>query len=261
MTTPQANDDVGLAPRPGEADDARPAPTSSASREVVGLHRRMLDSVGEAIASGRYEPGRRLTLEELQREHGVSRTVARDTMRVLETMSLVTSRRRVGIVVQDSSEWNVYDPQLVRWRLASARRDEQYASLTELRIAVEPVAAAGAARRASGRERVELTRLAADLRRLGEGGDLEAFLAADIAFHRLILRSSGNEMFAALDGMVSEVLTSRTRQGLMPFHPRDEALEAHQGVAAAIGDGDAAGAESSMREVLHEVRKALRLNP
>ncbi|WP_246036557.1 FadR/GntR family transcriptional regulator [Sinomonas susongensis] len=220
----------------------------------------MLDAVGEAICSGRYEAGRRLTLEELQREHGVSRTVARDTMRVLETMSLVTSGRRVGIVVQDPSRWNVYDPQLVHWRLASDRRDEQYASLTELRIAVEPVAAGGAARRASGTQRLELVRLAAELQRLGQGGDLEAFLAADIAFHRLILRSSGNEMFAALDGMVSEVLTSRTRQGLMPFHPRDEALEAHHRVAQAIADGDAARAESAMREVLHEVRAALHLN-
>ena len=223
MTTPQANDDGG----PGlkaASDDARLAPPSSGSSDAIGLHRRMLDSIGEAIASGRYAPGHRLTLEELQREHGVSRTVARDTMRVLETMNLVTSRRRVGIVVQDASQWNVYDPQLVRWRLASERRDEQYASLTELRIAAEPVAAAGAARRASGSQRTELLRLAVELARLGEVGDLEAFLAADIAFHRLILRSSGNEMFAALDGMVSEVLTSRTRQGLMPFHPREEAL-------------------------------------
>ncbi|KHL03597.1 transcriptional regulator [Sinomonas humi] len=242
-------------------DDARLAPPSSASPDAVGLHRRMLDSIGEAIASGRYAPGHRLTLEELQREHGVSRTVARDTMRALETMNLVTSRRRVGIVVQEAAKWNVYDPQLVRWRLASERRDEQYASLTELRIAVEPVAAAGAARRGSGDQRMELLRLAAELERLGAAGDLEAFLAADIAFHRLILRSSGNEMFAALDGMVSEVLTSRTRQGLMPFHPRNEALDAHRHVAEAIGDGDAARAESSMRDVLQEVRTALRLNP
>jgi DNA-binding FadR family transcriptional regulator len=225
-----------------------------------GLHRRMLDAVGEAIASGRYEPGFRLTLDELQREFGVSRTVARDTMRVLETMNLVTSRRRVGIVVQDPAQWNVYDPQLVRWRLTSPRRDEQYASLTELRIAVEPLAAAGAARRASGSQRIELTRLAADLRRLGESGDLDAFLDADIAFHRLILSSSGNEMFAALEGMVAEVLTSRTRQGRMPFHPRDEALDAHERAAAAIARGDANDAEASAREILHEVRGALNLS-
>ena len=81
--------------------------------------------------------------------------------------------------------------------------------------------------------------LAADLRRLGEAGDLEAFLAADIEFHRLLLQSCGNEMFLALEGMVAEVLTSRTQQGLMPFKPRDEALQAHEDVAAAVAGGDA----------------------
>src|SRR5438445_1654204 len=131
MTTAPANDRAGGAPAP-EGD--RPP----GAGDGAGLHRRMLDTIGGAIASGQLAPGRRLTLEELQLEFGVSRTVARDTMRALETMNLVTSRRRVGIVVQDPARWNVYDPQLVRWRLRSPRRDEQYASLTELRIAVEP---------------------------------------------------------------------------------------------------------------------------
>ncbi|WP_415857075.1 FadR/GntR family transcriptional regulator [Sinomonas sp. G460-2] len=225
-----------------------------------GLHRRMLDALGEAIASGRLEPGHRLTLDALQREFGVSRTVARDTMRALETMNLVQSRRRVGIVVQDPSRWNVYDPQLVRWRLSSPRRDEQYSSLTELRIAVEPLAAAGAARRATSAQRAELAGLAAELRTFGEAGDLESFLATDIAFHRLIVRSSGNEMFAALDGMIAEALTGRTRQGRMPFHPRDEALDAHARAAEAIAHGNPGVAEGAMREVLHEVRAALNLD-
>lgn len=226
----------------------------------VGLHERMLDTLGERIASGHLAPHTRLTLEDLQREFRVSRTVARDTMRVLDSMNLVSSRRRVGIVVQEPSRWNVFDPKLVRWRLASARREEQYSSLTELRVAVEPIAAAGAARRATPAQKAQLAGLAAELRRLGEAGDLEAFLAADIAFHRLVLRSCGNEMFAALDGMIAEVLTSRTRQGLMPFHPRPEALAAHESVADAVARGDATGAEDSMHDVVSEVRRAMGLD-
>jgi DNA-binding FadR family transcriptional regulator len=227
--------------------------------EGGGLHERMLDTLGERIASGLLAPGTRLTLEDLQHEFGVSRTVARDTMRVLESMNLVYSRRRVGIVVLDEARWNVYDPKLVRWRLATGRREAQYASLTELRVAVEPIAAAGAARRATPAQRAQLAALAAELRRLGEAGDLEAFLAADIAFHHLILHSSGNEMFAALDGMVAEVLTSRTRQGLMPFQPRPEALEAHEDVAAAVHSGRTIDAEEAMRRVVVEVRHAMGL--
>lgn len=224
------------------------------------LHERVLDAIGIALASGELSPGSRLTLEELQRDYGVSRTVARDAVKVLESMNLVYSRRRVGIVVQRRELWNVFDPKLVRWRLASDRSARQYNSLTELRIAVEPIAAAGAARRASAAERSQLVAIAADLRRLGEAGELEAFLAADIAFHRLLLQSCGNEMFTALEGMVAEVLTSRTRQGLMPFKPRPEALDAHEEVAAAVAGGDATAAETAMLHILDEVRNAMGLH-
>lgn len=234
-----------------EVHDGGPAPATQG---------RVIEAVGVAIASGKLAPGTRLTLEGLQHDYGISRTVARDTMKVLESMNLVYSRRRVGIVVQESSLWNVFDPNLVRWRLASDRRDLQYSSLTELRIAVEPIAAAGAARRASAAERAQLVALAADLRKLGEAGDLQAFLAADIAFHQLLLRSCGNEMFRALDGMIAEVLTSRTRQGLMPFKPRNEALKAHEDVASAVAGGDTAEAERAMHHILDEVREAMGLH-
>lgn len=237
----------------GDADDAHDGGSSPA------MHERVLEAVGIAVASGSLPPGSRLTLEGLQQEYGISRTVARDTMKVLESMNLVYSRRRVGIVVQERSLWNVYDPKLVRWRLASDNRAEQYSSLTELRIAVEPIAAAGAARRASAAERAKLLSLAADLRRLGEAGNLEGFLAADIEFHRLLLHSCGNEMFTALEGMVAEVLTSRTKQGLMPFKPRNEALQAHEDVAAAVAGGDAVTAETAMHHILDEVRNAMGL--
>lgn len=223
------------------------------------MHERVLEAVGSAIAEGILPSGTRLTLEGLQQDHGVSRTVARDVMKVLESMNLVYSRRRVGIVVQERSLWNVFDPNLVRWRLNSPQRELQYSSLTELRIAVEPIAAAGAARRASAAERARLVFLAAELRRLGEAGELEAFLAVDIEFHSLLLRSCGNEMFAALEGMVAEVLTSRTKQGLMPFKPRNEALQAHEDVAAAVSRGDAVMAETAVHHILDEVRNAMGL--
>ncbi|MGK3954918.1 FadR/GntR family transcriptional regulator [Arthrobacter sp. R4] len=237
--------------------DAETADDGGAS---PAMHERVLEAVGIAIASGSLPPGSRLTLDLLQQEYGISRTVARDTMKVLESMNLVYSRRRVGIVVQERALWNVYDPKLVRWRLASDNSAEQYSSLTELRIAVEPIAAAGAARRASAAERAKLLSLAGDLRRLGEAGDLEGFLAADIEFHRLLLHSCGNEMFTALEGMVAEVLTSRTKQGLMPFKPRNEALKAHEDVAAAVAGGDAVTAESAMHHILDEVRNAMGLH-
>jgi DNA-binding FadR family transcriptional regulator len=113
------------------------------------LHDELLDTLGREIASGATAPGTALTLEQIGARFGVSRTVAREAMRLLESMRLITSRRRVGLVVRPPQEWDVYSPRLIRWRLDGPQRAEQLRTLTELRIAVEPIVA-GAAAAAAG---------------------------------------------------------------------------------------------------------------
>lgn len=225
---------------------------------AAGLHASVLDTLGARITSGELAEGDVLTLEGIQESFGVSRTVARETMRLLESKGLVASRRRVGITVQPRASWQVYDPRVIWWRLAGPGRDEQLRSLTELRIAVEPLAAGRAARTASAQQRGRVLELAAALRAQGEAGDLEAFLESDIAFHTLLLESCGNEMFGALTEVVAVVLRGRTTLGLMPHKPVPEALDLHEEVARAVADGRAEDAETAMRTLLAEVRQAMR---
>jgi len=221
------------------------------------LHTTVLDSLGRRITSGDVAAGAPLTLEAIGAEFGVSRTVAREVMRLLEGLGLVRSRRRVGLVVLGIESWNVLDPRVILWRLEGPGRDAQLRTLTELRHAVEPLAAAGAALRASDDERAELVATAARMRRLGEVGELEEFLALDVRFHELLLRASGNEMFGALAGVVAAVLSGRTHLGLMPASPVPEALDQHEAVARAVADGDAHAAEAAMSAIVGEVRRAL----
>lgn len=221
------------------------------------LQEPIVETLGREITDGTLRPGDRLTLEALQARFGVSRTVMRDGMQVLESLRMVYAKRRVGLVVQEPRFWNAYDRRVIRWRLAGPGRERQFTELTELRIAVEPLAAAGAARRAPDPDREEILRLAAELRRLGEAGDLEGFLQADIAFHSLLLHASGNSMFAELDGVVAEVLAGRTHQGMMPFQPREKALAEHEAVAFAVAAADGPGAEAHMQVLVDEVRAAL----
>ncbi len=221
------------------------------------LHSAVLDALGRSITSGDVAPGTPLTLEAIGAEHGVSRTVAREVMRLLEGLGLVRSRRRVGIVVLPMESWNVLDPRVIRWRLEGPGRDRQLRTLTELRHAVEPLAAAGAARHASPETRDELVDLATKMRVLGEHGDLTEFLALDIRMHELVLRSSGNELFGALAGVVAAVLSGRTHLGLMPASPVPEALDQHEEVARAVAAGDPAAAEAAMAAIVGEVRRAL----
>ncbi|MTG87984.1 FCD domain-containing protein [Cellulosimicrobium sp. BIT-GX5] len=221
------------------------------------LHTTVLDTLGRRITSGDAPAGTPLTLESIGTEFGVSRTVAREVMRLLEGLGLVRSKRRVGIVVLGIEDWNVLDPRVIRWRLEGPGRDAQLRTLTELRHAVEPLAAAGAARHATDAERAELVAAAARMRLLGEAGDLEEFLRLDVRFHEILLRASGNEMFGALAGVVAAVLSGRTHLGLMPASPVPEALDQHEAVARAVADADAEAAEAAMAAIVGEVRSAL----
>src|SRR5690242_541807 len=159
-----------------------------------GLHGQVLETLGPAITAGDYPPGSVLRTDELAQRFEVSRSVMREAVRVLESMYLVESRRRVGVTVRPKSEWNVYDPQVIRWRLAGADRPHQLRSLTVLRSAIEPVAAGLAALRATPDQCAALTGAALGMVSTSRGHQLDAYLRHDIDFHRIVLNASGNEM-------------------------------------------------------------------
>ena len=219
--------------------------------------RDVLDSLGRAIVTGEMAPGQSLTLEAIQSRYGVSRTLARDCVHTLESIGIVASRRRVGIVVQPREHWSALAPELVRWQLEADPRGPKLGALTELRAAIEPVAAAAAARRATEDQRSGLLALAAAIRAKGATGNVASYLDDDIAFHSLVLEASHNDTFKALTGIVAEVLSGRARLTGRVQVPQPEALELHERVASAIAAGDAATAESSMRDLVAEVRGAL----
>ncbi|MBA4865042.1 FadR family transcriptional regulator [Streptomyces sp. PSKA54] len=217
--------------------------------QAQGLHARVLETLGPAITAGEYKPGSVLRTDELAERLEVSRSVMREAVRVLESMHLVESRRRVGVTVRPVAEWNVYDPQVIRWRLAGADRPRQLRSLTVLRSAVEPVAAGLAARNATPEHCAELTECALGMVATSRGQQLEAYLVHDIAFHRVILNASGNEMFAHLGDLVAEVLSGRTHHQVMFKDPDPPAVRLHVQVAEAVREGDAARAEELTREI------------
>ncbi|WP_345941397.1 FCD domain-containing protein [Nesterenkonia sp. E16_10] len=215
------------------------------------------ETLGREIVDGVHQPGAVLTLESLQQRFGVSRTVARDSVKVLESHGLLYSKRRIGLVVTAAKHWDVMSPSVIAWRLASADARGAFFELTQLRIAVETEAAALAAARRTEVQAHQMLDLAATMRRLGESEQLTEFITADIAFHRLMLEAGGNSMFAALADVVAEVLTGRTKHGLMPTRPMPEALDAHDGVARAIADQDPREARRYMEVLVAEVRSAL----
>ncbi|WP_206066392.1 FCD domain-containing protein [Nonomuraea composti] len=228
--------------------------------KLQGLHGQVVDGLGRSLAAGELGAGEVLRLEDVQERFGVSRTVAREAVRVLESKRLVSSRPRVGVTVRPMSAWNLYDPQVIRWRLTSPGRETQLRELAELRAAVEPAAAALAARHADPAARQDLLAAAHALIAAARAGDRHGFVTADAAFHRVLLGASGNGMFAQLASVTEELLVARRDLLLLPERLDNPAVRRHLDVAAAVTEGraeDAALATARIVAAAHDEVKSL----
>ncbi|QCB94024.1 FadR/GntR family transcriptional regulator [Cellulomonas shaoxiangyii] len=223
------------------------------------MHTHVTDVLGQRLVSRALGPGEIVNLADIEAEFGISRTVAREAMRLLESLGMVEVRRRVGLIVADESHWDVLNPRVIEWRLAGPGREAQLRSLLDLRIAVEPTAARLAALNASDEQRERLLELTEALRDMGGRGlgESEEYLRADVGWHQTLLRASGNEMLAALDGVVEAVLVGRTRHGYSPQVPVGEVLDHHDTTARAVAARMPEAAEVCCRSLVTRVRAEL----
>lgn len=220
------------------------------SEQSASTYSQVVDQIGIAICDRVLIPGTVVTVEELEAATGASRSVVRESTRVLAAMGLLRPKKRVGLQVLDESEWNLFDPHVIRWRLSGTDRDAQVRSLLEVRMAIEPEAARLAARNASAEQAGRIMSAAGRLWSTGLDGEQVAFLRDDAEFHGLILQASGNSMFAKLSDVIHEALRERALHQLheKPIDLHDVKL--HVDIAGHIMRRDEQNAWECAREII-----------
>jgi DNA-binding FadR family transcriptional regulator len=215
-----------------------------------GLHGQLVQQLGQMIVSGDLGADRPLVPEEIGQRFEVSRTVVRESLRVLEAKGLVSARPNVGTRVRPVSDWNLLDPDIIEWRAYGPQRDDQRRELCELRWTIEPLAA----RLAAGRGREDIQQRLADMVEImghtAAQGDSLTFSRADAEFHALLLQLAGNRMLEHLSGIVSSALQVSGGPSFGCERPAESSVGQHMRIVDAIGAGDAAGAEAAMRQLL-----------
>ncbi|MGO1166267.1 MAG: FadR/GntR family transcriptional regulator [Janibacter sp.] len=222
-----------------------------------GLHHSVLTRIGEDLVHGRLRAGDVLSMEQLEERHGVSRTVVREVVKVLESIGVATSRRRVGVTFQPDHAWEALSPVIIHWRLSGPQRLDQLREVSELRRGVEPQAARLAARQPAKEDVAALRAAARGMAQTGPSGDLRTYLQHDIDFHTTLLTASGNALLAGFAPFVAEALTGRTDHDLMPTIPDQQAIDWHVDVAEAIAGGQPELAEETMRLIVTEAQEAM----
>ena len=190
------------------------------STPSVGQHASVLAALGGRIASGKLAVGQVLTLEGIGSEYAVSRSVAREAIRVLESMGLVASRRRVGITIQPQAPLERLRP--ARDPLAARRGRPDRAAALALRAAPRHRAGRrGAGRRARRRQPVP----GAGGRRLRHGDPRPRRATSTPTCWPTrsstapCSRPAATRCCARSHGVVAEVLSGRTHHGMMPAPP------------------------------------------
>lgn len=168
------------------------------------LSQRMVQELGRTIICGEFVDDSLPTEAELCEKFGVSRSAVREAVKMLSAKGLITSKPRQGIRIQPEDQWNIFDPDLLRWVLESKPSLHVLKEFLQVRIAIEPEAAALAARYADESKLAAIEKALEGMRQ-AEGNSTED-LEADIAFHVSILYASNNRFYIRLRDFISTAL-------------------------------------------------------
>jgi len=159
------------------------------------LQQQLVESLGEQIIDGTYTTSLP-TASDISESYGVSRTVTREAIKVLEEKGLLESRPKAGIQVRPREDWNLLDNDVMKWLYNSKENAAFWRDLMEMRLMIEPMAARLAAERATGEQAQAIHE--AYQRLMKSVNDLGAYKAADREFHEAIFAASQNALLIYL---------------------------------------------------------------
>jgi len=238
-------------------NDALPAETPP-RRKPRTLAMELVDALGARIREGRLAAGTKLPTEaEVMGEFGVSRTVVREALSMLQAGGLVATRHGVGTFVVGAGEASNF--RIAPEQVATIR---EVVAVLELRIGLEAEAAALAAtRRADTNLQVMREALSGFAQAIADDTDA---VGSDMQLHMEIARATQNPHFVELMGYLGTMLIPRTRVNTARFagEGRREYLQRvhteHESIVDAIANRDPEAARAAMRTHLSNSRERLR---
>lgn len=209
-----------------------PLDTYKPLREVV------IENIRDAILSGDFPAGMRLTELQLADEMGVSRTPIREAIRNLEQEGLVVMIPRRGAYVADVSIHDI---------------NEVY----EIRTALETLAAGLAAERIEDSEIEEMDKYLIATRTYVSRLDYAKIVEMDTAFHDVIYKASRNKRCMNIISTLRQQITS-IRERSMPYPGRlDQMLLEHRAIVDAIAQRDVEKAQMAVKTHMENAERTL----
>jgi DNA-binding FadR family transcriptional regulator len=216
----------------------------------VNLTQSLVQRLGSSIVRGELPAGKSLPIEaELGKKFGASRTVTREAVKILSTKGLIGQRPRVGTFVHPEERWDLLDAEVLTWILDRHYSHRLVREFLEVRVGIEPAAAALAAANATDADK-ELLKSRLERMKSALSGHVDP-VQADIAFHATILEISHNRFYHQLTPIIETALkfsirlTNKTKGALADY-------DAHAKIYRAIKSGNPDAASKACRDLIRE---------
>lgn len=234
--------------------------TRIAEIEPIEREQRLYERVAERILvlvqGETWRPGDRLPTErDLAEAFGVSRTVVREAVKVLEARGVLETQAGSRAFVRKPDSTIV--SRSLQTYLQMMGQDDIDLRLWEIRRVLEVETAALAALRASAEQGREFQRLCGEMRKQVHSPRVLAEL--DLQFHLLVAESTQNELFGVLLAPLIEQLRTHFIYGWEHYGNRsaEAVFGQHEAIVEAIGRQDAVSARLCMAQHLDYYRGIL----
>jgi DNA-binding FadR family transcriptional regulator len=229
--------------------------TLSGRQSARNFHSYVISEVGRAIVAGEMPVGSSLPNDaQMMDRFGVSRTVLREALKTLEAKGLVEARAKVGTRVLPQSRWNLFDRQVLAWKLESGPSPAFLQGFQIVRTSLEVQSARQAALHRES-EHIRLLNYWMNQRTVMTHQP-EPFALAEFEIHRVIAEASGNPFLRASSaimefGVAHDVLVQLSPDRTAPPEglagPRAKGYEA---LIRAIDHGEPDTAVAVMADLL-----------
>lgn len=232
---------------PFETVDA--ASAEHVARRVRGpkLGTAVVHQLVDDIVRGVYEPGSALPPEaDLCNRFGVSRTVIRESIKIVQEKGLVRIEHGRGTHVTEPRHWNLLDDTVLTSIVAHDANLSFLDELVATRAALEADMAASAAGLHTADDDARMGRALEAMR--AHVGNVTEFAEADVRFHDAVMATSRNRLGRAIVNSIHD----KARRSMRYHGDYNQAVmlrtvDEHQAVLDAILSGDAQGAAAAMR--------------
>jgi DNA-binding FadR family transcriptional regulator len=213
------------------------------------MHQAIAQDIGTRILAGEFNPGTLLPKEAIwSRKYKMSRTAVREAIKMLAAKGLIISRTKVGSRVQPRDRWNLLDREILGWYSQSTDRRTFLNSIQQVRLVIEPEAAALAA---ANRTQQSMRLIDAAMAQMWQATSHEELVAADVNFHLSILRAAGNDLLVPLGFVIEAALTALFDYTVRPKYWK-AAKPLHEAIAVAIRQRRPEAARRAVRKLLED---------